>query len=112
MEFGKTLFLFLSVLGIAWWIGMVMKADGEDKYVEACKPVTISTKYLIKITTGLTGFTPRWTQFVKKKLDGGCYYFFATFLFSKNVGNELDSDIRMEARQGEDYSGGGGDIRR
>jgi len=101
MDFGKTVFLFISILGIAWWIGMVMKSEGEEKYKEACHPITISTKYLIKVTTALTGFTPKWTQAVKKKLDGGCYYFFATFMFSKDLGESVDGGVR----QG---TGGGG----
>ena len=104
MDFGKTVFLFISILGIAWWVGTVMKAEGEDKYQEACQPVTITTKYLIKVTTALTGFTPKWTQAVKKKLDSGCYYFFATFMFSKDLGESAaDGGIRMY-----DGSGSGG----
>ncbi len=82
MDFGKTVLLFLSVLGIAWWAGAVMKAEGEDKLVEACRPIEFATDKLIVISTGLTGFTPNWTLRTKEVLDGGCYYFFSTFLFA------------------------------
>jgi hypothetical protein len=100
MDFGKTVILFLSALFIAWWVGAVMKADGEDKYVEACRPITVSTKYLMKITTGLTGFTPKWTVTVKKKLDGGCYYFFATFILNEDLGEGTEDAIRTQSREG------------
>ncbi|MAI08031.1 MAG: hypothetical protein CMF61_03640 [Magnetococcales bacterium] len=100
MDFGKTVLLFISVLFVAWWVGAVMKAEGEDKYVEACRPVTLSTKYLMKITTGLTGFTPKWTVTVKKKLDGGCYYFFATFILNEDLGEGTEAGVRMKAREG------------
>lgn len=100
MDFGKTMLLFISVLFCAWWVGAVMKAEGEDQYVEACRPVTLSTKYLMKITTGLTGFTPKWTVAVKKKLDGGCYYFFATFVLNEDLGEGTEEAVRIDARGG------------
>lgn len=100
MDFGKTMILFASVLFIAWWVGAVMKAEGEDQYVEACRPITVSTKYLMKITTGLTGFTPKWTVSVKKKLDGGCYYFFATFVLNDDLGEGTERIIQDTARSG------------
>jgi len=107
MDFGKTVVLFASVLFIAWWVGAVMKAEGEDKYVEACQPITLSTKYLMKITTGLTGFTPKWTVTVKKKLDGGCYYFFATFILNEDLGEGTEESVRIRARSGgQSFSGG------
>lgn len=108
MDFGKTVLLFISVLGIALWIGLIMKSEGEDKYMEACRPVTIGTKYLIKVSTGLTGFTPEWTVKTKKVLDGGCYYFFATFLFQKDLGEGVDQSVRQESVQGGQTFGGGG----
>lgn len=86
MELGKTIFLLLSVLGFAWWAGSVMKAAGEDKLTTACSPVEYTTDQLIKISTGLTGFTPQWTVKTKQVLQGGCYYFFSTFLFSGDLG--------------------------
>ena len=108
MDFGKTVLLFISVLGIALWVGLIMKSEGEDKYIEACRPVTTSTKYLIKVATGLTGFTPNWTVSTKKVLDGGCYYFFATFLFQSDLGEGVEGDVRRQAVTGEHTIGGGG----
>ena len=107
MEFGRTVLLFVSVLGISLWVGLIMKSEGEDKYVEACRPVTVSTKYLIKVATGLTGFTPNWTVSTKKVLDGGCYYFFATFLFQDDLGEGVDAQIRQESVSGDRTFGGG-----
>lgn len=90
MDFARTIFLLFSVLAFAYWAGLVMKAEGEDKLTEACAPVEFTTDQLIKITTGLTGFTPNWTVRTKEILQGGCYYFFSTFLFSGDVGGELE----------------------
>lgn len=110
MDFGKTVLLFISVLGAAIWIGLIMKSEGEDKYIEACRPITTSTKYLIKVATGLTGRTPDWTVSVKKTLDGGCYYFFATFLFQGDLGEGVDQAVRTESAAGSQRIGtaGGG----
>ena len=77
-----------------------MKVEGEDKYVEACKPITVSTKYLMKVSSALTGFVPDWTIEVKRILDGGCYYFFASFMFNENLGEGTEGSIIQETRQG------------
>lgn len=100
MDFARTVFLFASVLFIAWWIGGVMKVEGEEKYVEACRPITMSTKYVMKISTALTGFTPEWTQELKRILDGGCYYFFASFMFNDDLGEGTEESVIEETREG------------
>lgn len=93
MELGRTIILLFSVLGFAWWAGTVMKADGEDKLTEACAPVSFATEKLILVATGLTGFTPNWTVGTKRVLEGGCYYFFSTFLFSEDLGEGDDGSV-------------------
>ena len=107
MDFAKTIILTLSALFIAMWIGIIVKAEGEDKYIEACRPVTIGTKYLMKISTGLTGFTPLWTVKVKEIFDGGCYYFFASFMFNENLGEGTEQNIIQDSRAGGEQTGGG-----
>lgn len=92
MDFARTVFLLGSVLAFAYWTGLVMKASGEDKLTEACHPVEFATDQLIKITTGLTGFTPNWTVKTKQVLQGGCYYFFSTFLFSEGLDSDADAE--------------------
>lgn len=92
MDFARTVFLLASVLAFAYWTGLVMKAVGEDKLTEACHPIEFATDQLIKITTGLTGFTPNWTVKTKQVLQGGCYYFFSTFLFSEGLDSTSDSE--------------------
>ena len=99
MDF-RTLFLFFSVLFVAWWMGGVMKADGEEQYIEACMPVTLTTKYLMKFSTALTGFTPNWTIEVKRVLDGGCYYFFASMMANQNLGEGTELSVIQETREG------------
>ena len=95
MDFAKAAFLVFSILGIAWWVGTVMKAEGDDKLLEACHPVVIVTDSVIKVTTGLTGFTPNWTLGTKRVLEGGCYYFFETFLFS-DMDEGLEGELPAE----------------
>ncbi len=98
MDLVRTIFLLASVLAFSYWTGLVMKADGEDKLTEACHPVEFATDQLIRITTGLSGFTPNWTIRTKEVLQGGCYYFFSTFLFSENLdemGDGQEGGIRQ-----------------
>lgn len=83
--FGVTILLFFSVLGFAWWVGSVMKAEGEDKLDTACAPVAFATKELQEVTTALVGFTPNWTVFVRRWLQGGCYYFFSVVLSDNSI---------------------------
>ena len=96
MDFAKTVFLLFSVLFFAYWVGTVMKAEGEDKLVVACEPIDFATTQLVKVATGLSGFTPQWTVKTKTVLQSGCYYFFSTFLFSKNLGDpEEDGGVTL-----------------
>jgi hypothetical protein len=88
MDLARTIILLFSVLGFAWWAGTVMKADGDDKLAEACRPADFATTQLIKVATGLSGFTPQWTVTTRRVLVSGCYYFFSTFLFSKPLDSE------------------------
>jgi hypothetical protein len=80
IEFGKTVFLFLSLIGVSIWVGMIWKAEGEDKLVEACHPIDWSMDTLHDVTTGLIGREPQWTLRTQRYLMSGCYYFFSTML--------------------------------
>lgn len=82
MDLARTILLLASILGIAWWAGTVMKAEGEDKLVEACHPVELATSSLINVTNALVGYPPKWTFGTKRIMDGSCYYFFGSLLFS------------------------------
>lgn len=84
MDFAKTVLLTLSVLLTAMWVGMVVKADGEDKLKEACHPISMVMEGLADVTEGLTGLRPQWTIKAQQVLEGGCYYFFSIIL----TGNE------------------------
>lgn len=83
MDLAKTIFLLFSVMFFAFWIGTIMKSQGADKLAAACEPIEVATDQLIRVSTGLSGFTPNWTLRTKDVLQGGCYYFFSTFLFTK-----------------------------
>lgn len=100
MDFAKTAFLIASTLFITWWMSKVYNAEGEERYVEACRPITVSTTYLMKVTSALTGFVPEWTVHVKRTLDGGCLYFFASFMFNDGLGEGTEQSVIQESRQG------------
>lgn len=97
-EFGNTVFIFLAALGLAWWIGTIMSARGEDKLVTACAPIEFSTNGLQSITAGLVGYTPNWTISTEKYLMSGCYYFFSQML-DTNESGKTGSIIRGGVRQ-------------
>ncbi len=79
-EFGNTVLVFLSALGLAWWIGTIMSARGPEKLETACAPVEFSMNGLQSISTGLVGYTPNWTLSSERYLLSGCYYFFSVIL--------------------------------
>lgn len=83
-EFGQTVFIFLSVLGAAVWIGTIWKAEGEDRLNQACLPLEFVTDGLHEVTTALIGYPPRWTLYLQSYLMGGCYYFFSVILPNPN----------------------------
>jgi hypothetical protein len=83
-EFGQTVFIFLAVLGAAWWVGTIWKAQGEDRLVQACIPIEFSTDTLHQVTTALVGYPPTWTLKLQSYLMGGCYYFFSVILPDSN----------------------------
>lgn len=82
MDFIKTVLFSLSVAGVLFWLGMIWKAEGDDKLSVACHPVEFGMGQLVVVTTGLVGYTPNWTIKAREVIEGGCYYFFSTFLFS------------------------------
>ena len=86
MDFAKTVLLFLSLIGFSIWVGAIMKAEGDDKLDVACAPVGFSLQKVQVVATGLVGYTPEWTFKARKVLEGGCYYFFSTFLFADEKG--------------------------
>ncbi len=88
VDFGMTVVLFLSVLAFAWWMGQVMKAEGEDKLHEACYPIEYTTAKVQELTTALVGFVPNWTVSFRRYIQGGCYYFFSIVLDTAGEGNE------------------------
>jgi len=93
-EFGQTVFIFLAVLGAAWWFGTVWQARGEEKLVQACRPIEYATDGLHEITTALVGYPPRWTLELQSYLMGGCYYFFSVILPDKAAAPESAGGIR------------------
>jgi hypothetical protein len=79
-EFGQTVFIFLSLVGVCIWIGTIWKATGEDRLNQACMPLEFATDGLHQITEALIGYPPRWTLYIQSYLMGGCYYFFSVIL--------------------------------
>lgn len=99
VDFGKSVMLFISVLLIAWWAGTIMKAEGGDKLVEACHPISWTTVKLGDVTEGLVGFRPKWTEKTREVLEGGCLYFASVLLSSDDLGEGAEASgggIRTE----------------
>lgn len=82
MDFIKTVLFSLSVLGCALWVGAIIQAKSDEKLEVACKPVGFAISKIQVVATGLIGYTPQWTYSARRVLEGGCYYFFSTFLFA------------------------------
>jgi hypothetical protein len=80
MDMLKTMIFTLSLLGIAVWVGFVIKAEGPEKLEEACKPVVMGTAAVQDLTKALVGFTPNWTYNLRQFMQGSCYYFFSVIL--------------------------------
>ncbi len=85
ISFGKNVFLFMSVVGVALWIGLLINSEGENKLNEACLPIAFVTDGVHDLTTGLVGYPPNWTLRMKSYLMGGCYYFFSVILTEDNT---------------------------
>lgn len=92
MDFAKSMIFALSILAFAWWIGIIMQAEGEEKLTEACYPVTFTGSKIQQLTTSLVGYTPNWTYSFRRVMEGGCYYFF-TIIFSPTEESEYGSGI-------------------
>ncbi|MBI1308542.1 MAG: hypothetical protein GC129_01610 [Proteobacteria bacterium] len=82
-EFGQTVFIFLALIGVCVWIGMILAAKGESKLEQSCKPIELSTQFLHQAAFALVGNQPTWTLYVQRYLMSGCYYFFSV-LFSQH----------------------------
>ncbi len=79
-EFGQTILVFASLIGVCIWVGMIIAARGEDRLSAACKPVEFTTDFVHEFTTALIGQQPTWTLYLQQYLMGGCYYFFSIVL--------------------------------
>ena len=95
MDFIKTILLSLSVLASALWIGAILQAKDDEKLDVACRPIGFAISKIQVVATGLIGYTPQWTYSARKVLEGGCYYFFSTFLFAdeKGIGKESNTGV-------------------
>ena len=86
MDFIKTVLFSLSILGSALWVGAIIQAKADEKLEVACKPVGFAIGKIQVVATGLIGYTPKWTYSARQVLEGGCVYFFSTFLFADEKG--------------------------
>lgn len=94
----ETVFAFLAVIGISWWIGTIYMAEDDERLVQACVPIEWSTNGLHHLTTALVGYPPSWTLSLQSYLMGGCYYFFSVML--PNDGKDLNGNIILPAQGG------------
>ena len=75
VKFIKNSFIFISLIGVAMWAGIVWKAENEDELREACSPIQWVTGSVHDFSAALTGREPVWTLRVQNYLMRGCYYF-------------------------------------
>jgi hypothetical protein len=87
-EFGQTVLIFLALIGVCVWIGMILNAKGEAKLEQSCKPVEITTQFVHEATFALVGRQTTWTLYVQRYLMSGCYYFFSV-IYSQHSGGLL-----------------------
>lgn len=85
-EFAHTVLIFLALIGVCVWIGMIVAAKGEARLEQACKPVEYTTQFLHEVAFALVGSQPTWTLYVQRYLMTGCYYFFSVLF------NDTDRD--------------------
>lgn len=91
-EFGQTVFIFLALIGVCVWIGMIVAAKGEERLEQACKPVEFTTEAIHQAAFALVGRQPTWTLYVQRYLMSGCYYFFSVLFSQQNEAATLSAD--------------------
>ncbi|MFZ2619942.1 MAG: hypothetical protein WAX89_03625 [Alphaproteobacteria bacterium] len=77
LDLSKEVFVYLTVAGLAVWIGTIWMSKGEDKLENTCYPIDWTMETVHDVTKGLIGRDPTWTLHTKKFLLSGCYYFFS-----------------------------------
>lgn len=92
-EFAHTVLIFLALIGICVWIGMIVAAKGESRLQQACKPVEFTTSFLNEVTYALVGTQTTWTLYVQRYLMTGCYYFFSV-VFSEKMEEGITGSIQ------------------
>lgn len=92
LEFGQTALIFLALIAVCIWIGMIVAAKGEEKLTQSCKPVEISTQFLHQATFALVGTQPTWTLYVQRYLMSGCYYVFSYVFSQQEDENSIGGD--------------------
>ena len=85
MDMLKTALFTISLLGVAVWVGLVWKAEGDERLVEACRPVSMVTVGIQNLSTALLGFTPNWTLSLRQFSESSCYYFFSVVLSAQQI---------------------------
>jgi|GEM_PF-2307316 len=89
-EFAHTVLIFLALIGVCVWIGMIIAARGEARLEQACKPLEFTTDALHQVAFALVGSQPVWTLYVQSYLMKGCYYFFSVVFSEKmTTGNSI-----------------------
>ncbi len=94
VKFLKSGIIFLSLIGVAMWIGVVWQANESDKMDAACYPIEWTIDSAHNIIAGLVGPEPTWTQAIKFKLVGGCNFFVRRVVLSKKIDENGEGGVR------------------
>jgi hypothetical protein len=93
----QTFLIFLLLVGVCVWVGMIIAAQGARKLENACLPVEYVTNFLHEFVATATGQQPIWTLNTQRYLMSGCYYFARMALVQSNqpTGPETVGGIRV-----------------
>jgi hypothetical protein len=93
----QTFLIFLLLVGVCVWVGMVIAAQGARKLENACLPVEYVTNFLHEFVATATSQQATWTLNTQRYLMSGCYYFARMALVQSNepTGPETVGGIRM-----------------
>lgn len=87
-----SVFSFAMLAGACVWIGAILATRGEDKLVQACRPVEFTTTAFSQTVATFVGNKPQWTLYTERSLMTGCYYFFGIIFSSggQTIGAKSD----------------------
>ncbi|NBX86308.1 MAG: hypothetical protein EBQ80_03575 [Proteobacteria bacterium] len=97
-----TAFSFALLVGACVWIGAILATRGEERLVQACRPVEFTTTAFAQTVATLVGGKPQWVLYTERSFMTGCYYFFGIIFSPKGqtIGAEAPKDTNPNSAGG------------